>query len=238
MPIIWNYQKEISQVVLVIILPHACLKIMNCILFYIAHSPEIRGFCYSFCPAKMLQNLLYFYNKKSCVVFFVFHFEQLSFISETDKVARNEKRKKLHGFSYCKNIANFEAFWRDKNLSKNLLFLGSVIHTYHNYNNIHNHHNWNREHLQCQIYLNHFRRSLVKMKCPNHHYYCCYHFQLTKYRSYLKQIKNNDFQFKFVLIIIINSISPQIQGPNIYLIKGKSPLMEYFLERSAPLRLC
>ena len=40
-------------------------------------------------------------------------------------VARNEKRKKLHGFSYYKNIANFEAFWRDKNFSKNLLFLGS-----------------------------------------------------------------------------------------------------------------
>ena len=30
--------------------------------------------------------------------------------SEKDKVARNEKRKKLHGFSYYKNIANFEAF--------------------------------------------------------------------------------------------------------------------------------
>ena len=26
------------------------------------------------------------------------------------KVARNEKQKKLHGFSYFKNIANFEAF--------------------------------------------------------------------------------------------------------------------------------
>ena len=44
------------------------------------------------------------------------------------KVAQNEKRKKLHGFSYCKNIANFEAFWRGKNFSKNLLFLGSDVH--------------------------------------------------------------------------------------------------------------
>ena len=43
------------------------------------------------------------------------------------KVARNEKRKKLRGFSYYKNIANFEAFWRDKNFSKNLLFLGSDV---------------------------------------------------------------------------------------------------------------
>ena len=49
-----------------------------------------------------------------------------AFISEKDKVARNEKRKKLHGFSYYKNIANFEAFWPDKNISKNLLFLGSA----------------------------------------------------------------------------------------------------------------
>ena len=32
------------------------------------------------------------------------------------------------GFSYYKNIANFEAFWQDKNFSKNLLFLGSEIH--------------------------------------------------------------------------------------------------------------
>ena len=49
------------------------------------------------------------------------------FISENDKVARNEKQKKIHGFSYYKNIANFEAFWWDKNFSKNLLFLGSVV---------------------------------------------------------------------------------------------------------------
>ena len=36
-------------------------------------------------------------------------------------------KKKLHGFSYYRNIANFEAFWQDKNFSKNLLFLGSVL---------------------------------------------------------------------------------------------------------------
>ena len=38
-----------------------------------------------------------------------------------------KNEKKLHGFSYYKNIANFEAFWRDKNFSKNLLFLGSEL---------------------------------------------------------------------------------------------------------------
>ena len=27
------------------------------------------------------------------------------------KVALNEKRKKLHGFSFSINMANFEAFW-------------------------------------------------------------------------------------------------------------------------------
>ena len=46
---------------------------------------------------------------------------------EKMKVAQNEKRKKLPGFSYLKNIANFEAFWRDTNFSKNLLFLGSEL---------------------------------------------------------------------------------------------------------------
>ena len=31
-------------------------------------------------------------------------------VSEKDRIARNKKNKKLHGFSYAKNIANFEAF--------------------------------------------------------------------------------------------------------------------------------
>ena len=38
-----------------------------------------------------------------------------------------KNKKKLRGFSYYKNIANFEAFWQDKNFSKNLLFLGSEV---------------------------------------------------------------------------------------------------------------
>ena len=36
---------------------------------------------------------------------------------------KNEKKRR--GFSFDKNIANFEAFCRDKNFSKNLLFLRS-----------------------------------------------------------------------------------------------------------------
>ena len=38
------------------------------------------------------------------------------------KVARNEKWKKLLGFSFYTNIGNFEAFLRNLNLSTNHLF--------------------------------------------------------------------------------------------------------------------
>ena len=41
------------------------------------------------------------------------------------KVALNEKRKKLRGFSFSINIANFEAFLSVFKLSKNPLFLKS-----------------------------------------------------------------------------------------------------------------
>ena len=69
----------------------------------------------------MLQNLLCLWKKKTHVVFFVLHLEQLSFALvyvDIDqgihkgkmKVALNEKRNKLHGFSFSINIANFEAF--------------------------------------------------------------------------------------------------------------------------------
>merc|ERR1712001_331049 len=42
------------------------------------------------------------------------------------KVALNEKRKKLHGFSFSINIANFEAFLLVFKLTKNLFFLKSA----------------------------------------------------------------------------------------------------------------
>ena len=38
-----------------------------------------------------------------------------------------KNKQKIPGFSYYKNIANFEALWRHKNFSKNLLFLGSEL---------------------------------------------------------------------------------------------------------------
>ena len=42
------------------------------------------------------------------------------------KVALNEKRKKLRGFSFFINIANFEAFLLVFKLTKNLFFLKSA----------------------------------------------------------------------------------------------------------------
>ena len=38
------------------------------------------------------------------------------------KVARNEKRKKLYGFSFSMNMAKFKAFGEVKKLSTNLSF--------------------------------------------------------------------------------------------------------------------
>ena len=43
------------------------------------------------------------------------------------RVALNEKRKKLYGFSFSINIANFEAFFSGFKLTKNPLFLKSDV---------------------------------------------------------------------------------------------------------------
>ena len=43
------------------------------------------------------------------------------------KNALNEKRKKLRGFSFSINMANFEAFRRTKKLISNLFFLKSGL---------------------------------------------------------------------------------------------------------------
>ena len=43
------------------------------------------------------------------------------------KVALNEKRKKLRGFSFSINIANFEAFCWTKKLISHLFFLKSEV---------------------------------------------------------------------------------------------------------------
>ena len=61
------------------------------------------------CPSEMLQNLLYFWNTKTHIV--CRHRPgQWAFIRQKNKVAQNEKQKKLSGFLYSKNMANFELF--------------------------------------------------------------------------------------------------------------------------------
>ena len=97
------------------------------------HSWEIKGFWSTWPTREMLQNLLCLWKKKTHVVFFVFHFKQLSFFplvylyiyqsihKEKIKVAWNEKWKKLHGFFFI-NIANFEAFFRELSWPKTFYF--------------------------------------------------------------------------------------------------------------------
>ena len=73
--------------------------------------------------SETLQNLPFFWNMKTQIVFSQFWVtgflavEALVYVNidrgihcNKSKVARNEKRKKLFGFSYSKNMANFEAF--------------------------------------------------------------------------------------------------------------------------------
>ena len=50
-----------------------------------------------------------------------------AFIGKSESCSKWKTKKKLRGFSYDKNIANFEAFCRDKNFSKNLIFLRSEL---------------------------------------------------------------------------------------------------------------
>ena len=106
------------------------------------HSSEKTGLRSTFWPRETLQNLLCLWKKKTQVVFFVFHLEQLwvlplwmpwsmstytrAFIKVKLKVAWNEKWKKPVGFSFSINIANFEAFLDVKKLSANLFFLKSA----------------------------------------------------------------------------------------------------------------
>ena len=83
--------------------------------------------------SKMLQNLPYFWNKKTPKFFF--HFEQLLINPKLKhkpghpllKIQSfSNWEKKLFGSSYSKNMANFEAFCQTISSSINLLFLKSV----------------------------------------------------------------------------------------------------------------
>ena len=88
------------------------------------HSPEKRGLCLMKRSSEMLQNLPYFWNTKTRVVF-CFSFLATFFfplinalvyvnidqgsLGGKDEVARNEKLNCM-GFCIFKNMANFEAF--------------------------------------------------------------------------------------------------------------------------------
>ena len=104
-----------------------------------SHSSEKRALRSTFWPRETLQNLLCLRKKKTQVgSFFCFSFVatlSFTFINalvyvDIDqgihkgkmKVALNEKQKKLHGFSFSINIANFEAFLLVLKLTKNPLF--------------------------------------------------------------------------------------------------------------------
>ena len=107
------------------------------------HSSEIRGLCLMKSSREMGQNLPYFRNMKPQIFFcFVFQFKQLWLFNSRCPVlcrhyidqgihygknveARNEKWKKLYGFSYSKNMPNFEGFLWSFSSSINLLFLKS-----------------------------------------------------------------------------------------------------------------
>ena len=95
------------------------------------------------CSNGTLQNLPYFWNTKTYVVFFrffisfyltFFHLlmswsmskKTRAFIRGKTKVALNEKWKKLRGFSYSKSMANFVTFCWNISSSINILFLKSV----------------------------------------------------------------------------------------------------------------
>ena len=68
-------------------------------------------FCFSFCATL-------FFSLTNALV-------NVGHSLEEKKVARNEKIKKLLGFSYSKNMANFEVFCCNISSSINLLFLKS-----------------------------------------------------------------------------------------------------------------
>ena len=89
-----------------------------------------KGLRSTFLSKEMLQNLPYLYKKKTHVFFFILHFEELVIDKGIHKikmkVAEKEKRKKLRGFSFSINMANFEVFHWTKKLISDLFFLKSA----------------------------------------------------------------------------------------------------------------
>ena len=88
---------------------------------YTTHTSKKRGLRSTFWLPKMLQNLPYLWKKKTHVVFFLFHLEQLWVLPY--------KCPGL-GFSFSISMANFEAFWGSKSWAHTSLFWGVGLLTY------------------------------------------------------------------------------------------------------------
>ena len=79
------------------------------------HSSEIRHLCLMKLSSKMLQNWLYFWNKKIQLVFFVFHFEQLwIFNSECPDLCWHRPRHPLLKIQSCLKEKNYLGFLTPK----------------------------------------------------------------------------------------------------------------------------
>ena len=115
-------QKVYLMYILVVVLTTSSTYIKK-IVPWGCHTSKIIVLRSSLNSEEMLQNFLYLYKKKTQAVFFIlsnFPFYLMNALIYVDidqgihkvkrKVARNEKRKKLLGFSFCINVAKFEAF--------------------------------------------------------------------------------------------------------------------------------
>ena len=94
------------------------------------HSSEKEVYGQLFALEKCFQ-ICYVYEKRKPMYFLFFISSYFEFYQGIHKIKlkhpQNEKRKKLHGFSFYINIANFEAFLQVKKLSANLFFLKSAL---------------------------------------------------------------------------------------------------------------
>ena len=97
-----------------------------------SHYSEIRGLCLMKWPSKMLQNLAYFWNMKTRAQlylgfsFFISSCFIFSLMNALFYMLTKWKTQKPPGFSYSKNMVNFEAFRLAISSSIKLLFLKSV----------------------------------------------------------------------------------------------------------------
>ena len=135
------YLLQIVIHVLSIVPYYMCVRLYG--TMYFCHTSKKRGLRSTFWPPKCFKKFAIFMEKENPCSFFRFSFRAtmnfplMNALVYVDidqgihkgkmKVALNEKWKKLHGFSFSINIANFEAFLSVFKLTKNLFFLKSVL---------------------------------------------------------------------------------------------------------------